>query len=168
MTVVSRASAAPKPRDRRFDRRFVSRLALAAALGLPLAACSATRVTTHHGYIFSEDALSQVSVGSSREQVLVVLGSPSTTATLDNEVFYYISQRVERPMPFMTPRIVDQQVVAIYFNSNHRVERIARYGLQDGRIFDFVSRTTPTGGRDLSFLRQIFEGVGRVNPLGGS
>ena len=33
-----------------------------------------------HGYVLSEDALSQVQAGSSREQVLLVLGSPSTTA----------------------------------------------------------------------------------------
>ena len=41
--------------------------------------------------------------------------------------------------------------------------QIANYGLQDGRIFDFVSRTTPTGGKDFSFLSQLFAAAGNVS-----
>jgi len=26
-------------------------------------------------------------------------------------------------------------------------------------VFDFVTRTTPTGGEDLNFIQQIFRGV---------
>ena len=63
--------------------------------------------------------------------------------------------------------IVDQRVTAVYFNQNLKVERVALYGLQDGKIFDFISRTTPTGGGDQNFLGQIFKGVTKFNPLGG-
>src|SRR6185295_7698132 len=34
--------------------------------------------TTQHGYVVSPDALQQVPVGSSKDQVLIALGSPST------------------------------------------------------------------------------------------
>ncbi|RYE66989.1 MAG: outer membrane protein assembly factor BamE, partial [Rhizobiaceae bacterium] len=30
--------------------------------------------------------------------------------------------------------------------------------LQDGKVFDTISRTTPTGGRDLTFLQQLLSG----------
>ena len=33
--------------------------------------------------------------------------------------------------------IVDQRVVAIYFNKGKRVERVANYGLEDGKVIDF-------------------------------
>lgn len=121
---------------------------------VPLAACNTSEVL-NQGYVVDEKALELVPAGSSREQVLLALGSPSTTATFDNEVFYYISQKRVRPVAFMQPRLVDQRVLAVYFNDEGRVERIANYGLQDGRLFDFISRTTPTGGRDASFLGQI-------------
>ena len=94
-------------------------------------------------------------VGSSREQVLLALGSPSTTAIFDNEVFYYISQKRVRQFAFMQPSLVDQRILAVYFNKDNRVDRIANYGLQNGELFDFVTRTTPTGGRDASFLGSI-------------
>ena len=35
-------------------------------------------------------------------------------------------------------------MVAIYFDKNRQVIRLANYGMKDGKIFDFISRTTPT------------------------
>jgi outer membrane protein assembly factor BamE (lipoprotein component of BamABCDE complex) len=57
----------------------------------------------------------------------------------------------------MPQKIVDQRVVAVYFDKNRRVERLANYGMQDGKIFDFISRTTPTAGQELSYLTYIFK-----------
>jgi outer membrane protein assembly factor BamE (lipoprotein component of BamABCDE complex) len=131
-------------------------LALGAAAG-SLSGCS-TAQTLNQGYVIDEDALKLVPVGSSREQVLLTLGTPSTTATFDNEVFYYISQKRERPLAFMKPHIVSQNVLAIYFDKDGTVERIANYTLKDGRPFDMISRTTPTGGKDQTFLGQILSG----------
>ena len=91
-------------------------------------------------------ALEQVPVGSSKDQVLIALGSPSTTANYGNDVFYYISQTRQRAAAFMAEKVVDQRIVAVYFNNKDQVDHVANYGLQDGKVFDFISRTTPTGG----------------------
>ena len=109
------------------------------------------------GYILPQGALEQIPIGASQDQVLIVMGTPSTVATLDGEVFYYISQRSERPVAFMNQKVVDQRVIAIYFDKNRQVRRLANYGLQDGRIFDFISRTTPTSGQELSYLTPLFK-----------
>jgi outer membrane protein assembly factor BamE (lipoprotein component of BamABCDE complex) len=111
--------------------------------------------TTHHGYILAPDALEQIPVGSSRDQVLIALGTPSTTGQFGGEVFYYISQTRRASARFMQSKVVDQRVVAVYFDKNDKVARLANYGLQDGKIFDFVTRTTPTGGADLGFLQSV-------------
>lgn len=137
----------------------ILRAALGASLLAALAATSAcsTAETLNQGYIVDEQTIALVPVGSSREQVVLALGSPSTTATFDSEVFYYISQKRVRTMAFMKPTLVDQRVLAIYFNKEGTVERLANYGLQNGTVFDFISRTTPTGGRDASLLGQILQ-----------
>jgi outer membrane protein assembly factor BamE (lipoprotein component of BamABCDE complex) len=114
--------------------------------------------TTQHGYVVSPDALAQVPVGSSKDQVLIALGSPSTTANYGNDVFYYISQTRYRAVAFLPEKVVDQRVVAIYFDSKGKVTKIGDYGLQDGKVFDFVSRTTPTAGVDQTFIQQLFAG----------
>lgn len=136
---------------------------VAGVAALALAGCTQSGggmgQVTQHGYILSETALQQVPIGSSREQVLIALGTPSTTAEFGGEVFYYISQTRVRAVQFVNPRIVDQRILAVYLDGNDRVARIADYGLQDGEVFDFVTRTTPTGGEDLTFIQQMFRGL---------
>lgn len=138
----------------RAPARPLRRLAAILALSLLAAGCLAT--TYQRGYVFDQAALDQVPIGASQEQVLLVLGTPSTIATVSGEAFYYISQKTEQKAAFLNPQVVDQRVLAVYFDQDRRVSRIADYGIQDGKIFDFVSRTTPTGGQELNFLRQIF------------
>ena len=143
--------------------RSASRIALAlgiSLLALPLAGCI-TAQTSHHGFLISQSQLQQVPVGASQDQVLLALGTPSTTSTIPEtgQVFYYVSQKMERPVAFMRPRVVDQKVVAVYFDKSKRVSRLAEYGIKDGRVFDFLGRTTPTGGRETNFVTQLITGV---------
>ena len=130
-------------------------VAAALALALPLAGCFSE--TYQRGYVVPEGALEQIPIGASQEQVLILMGTPSTVATVSGEVFYYISQRSERMVAFMNQKVVDQRVIAIYFDKNRRVRRLANYGLQDGKIFDFISRTTPTSGQEMSYLTPLFK-----------
>ena len=116
--------------------------------------------TYQQGYVLPKGALDQLPVGASQEQVLIVLGTPSTVATVSGEVFYYISQKGEQ-LSFLPRKIVEQRVIGVYFDKNRRVERIADYGLQDGKVFDFVSRKTPAGGQELSYLSYLFKIVGK-------
>lgn len=132
--------------------------AAALALGLLLGGCF--EQSFQRGYVLPEGALEQIPVGSSQEQVLIVLGTPSTVATVSGEAFYYISQRGEKAAAFLPQKVVDQRVIAVYFDKNRRVERLAEYGLRDGKVFDFVSRTTPTSGSELSYLTYLFKILG--------
>lgn len=142
-----------------------------ACCALALAACQPSQVLTH-GAIVTQDQVDLIPVGSSREQVLLALGTPSTTGNFGNEVFYYISQKSERKLAYEKPKVVDQRVLAVYFDQQAVVAQVANYGLVDGRVFDFVKRVTPTAGRDLTFLGQLLAGPGKgappINPLAPS
>jgi outer membrane protein assembly factor BamE (lipoprotein component of BamABCDE complex) len=142
--------------------RGLTALRCGRAVAIALALCCAglagcTSESFQKGYILPNGALEQIPIGASQDQVLIVMGTPSTVATLSGEVFYYISQRAERPVAFMPQKVTDQRVIAIYFDKNRLVQRIANYGLQDGRIFDFISRTTPTSGQEMSYLAPLFK-----------
>jgi outer membrane protein assembly factor BamE (lipoprotein component of BamABCDE complex) len=138
---------------------------------LLLTGCNTQQVMSN-GPVITQDELALIPVGSSRDQVLLALGSPSTTGTFDNEVFYYISQKRQRSLAFQKMKLVDQRVVAIYFDENEIVYQVADYGMQDGKVFDFISRTTPTGGKDQTFLGRIFSGndksINKVPQLPGT
>jgi outer membrane protein assembly factor BamE (lipoprotein component of BamABCDE complex) len=146
----------------RRTKPFLVRLAAAALLGSTLAGCIGEDF--QRGYLVDERAVNQVRKGMSADQVLQTLGSPSTVSTVGNKNWYYISQTAQRRLQFMRESVVDQRVTAVYFDKNLKVERIALYGLQDGKIFDFVTRTTPAGGTDQSFVTQLFKGLGTFVP----
>jgi len=135
--------------------RGIRAMGVIALFCVALGACTGEQF--QKGYILPQGALEQIPIGASQDQVLIVMGTPSTVATLNGEVFYYISQRSERPVAFMNQKVVDQRVIAIYFDTNRQVQRLANYGLQDGKIFDFISRTTPTSGQELSYLTPLFK-----------
>lgn len=141
---------------RRASPRFAAALAAVLGLAIVSAGCQAITISRSHGYIQSQEMIDQVPEGSSREHVQYVLGTPSTTATFGNEVYYYISQRTET-VAFLEPRIVDQRVLAVYFDEYGTVSQIANYGLEDGRLIDFIGRRTPTTGAEVTFLRQIMQ-----------
>lgn len=136
-------------------------LAVLAGVGLTVGGCAESY---DHGYVAPDNALEQVQVGASREQVLLVLGSPSTTATLGGEAFYYISQHSTRQVAFLNQSVVEQKVLVVYFDDKGRVKEIGNYGLQDGKVFDFIGRKTKTSGADYGLLSQILK-ASPANPL---
>ncbi len=133
-------------------------IAAAVLLSVALSAC-AVGETYHHGQRITPEQLQQVPVGSSREQVLLALGSPSTTGVADGDVLYYFSQTSRRPVAFMNASVVDRRILAVYLDEDDQVREIAEYGLKDGKVFDYLARRTPTGGADLVFVGQVLEGL---------
>lgn len=129
---------------------------LVSVLALPLAGCFTT--TINHGHVIRPERVRDIQVGSSREQVELLLGSPSTSSRLDGEAYYYISQ-VKQTTAFLTPETVEQRVVAIYFDEEGFVRDTAYYSLEDGKVVDILSRKTRTGGADYGFLSQILRGA---------
>jgi outer membrane protein assembly factor BamE (lipoprotein component of BamABCDE complex) len=136
------------------------RLGGVALAALLLGGCLADQSIGTRGFVLDEKALDQIKPGSSAEQVVLVLGTPSTTSTVGGQTYYYISQKVSQRFQFMEEKITDQRVVAIYLDKNNKVERVANYGLRDGKVFDFISRTTPTGGAENSFISSLFRRIG--------
>jgi outer membrane protein assembly factor BamE (lipoprotein component of BamABCDE complex) len=133
---------------------------ISAAMLVPvLAGCSPQIIK--HGHQFRESDIQQIQVGMSQEQVKLQLGSPTTTATVNNgQAYYYISSTMKQAA-FLKEKEVDRNVLAVYFNPLGTVERIANYGMKDGKVFDYISRTTPApGGRDDDIVKQLFRNLG--------
>ena len=124
------------PRHRNTRLPVLRTAAAIVALGVVLGGCGLGQVY-QRGYVMPEGALQQIPLGATQEQVLIVMGTPSTVATVSGDAFYYISQRTESAAAFIPDKPTDQRVIAIYFDKNRRVERLADYGIRDGKVFDY-------------------------------
>ena len=138
-------------------------LVLASLLALGLTACAET--ITKHGHQFTDKDIQQVTPGSSEAQVKAALGTPTSTATVGTGTAYYYISSVEGQKAFFTPTEKDRRVLAVYFGPLGSVDRVANYGLKDGKVFDFVKQETPSHARDESLLKALFRNLG-VKQLG--
>ena len=128
-------------------------------MGVLTAGCAET--ITKHGHQFRETDLQQVTTGMSQDQVKLTLGTPTTTSAVASGSTYYYISSTEAEKSFLSPRETDRQVVAVYFTPLGSVERVANYGLKDGKIFDFISDKTPApGSKDEGLLKSLFRNLG--------
>jgi outer membrane protein assembly factor BamE (lipoprotein component of BamABCDE complex) len=138
----------------------LSAVVLCAALGA--AGCAPTYTT--HGFTPQAEVLDTIEAGTdTRGSVLRKLGRPSSSGTFDSSVWYYVASKMEE-FAFYEPTVVDRKVVVVKFDDAGLVTAVNRYGVEDGKVVDLVTRTTPTFGRELTVLQQIMGNVGRVDP----
>jgi outer membrane protein assembly factor BamE (lipoprotein component of BamABCDE complex) len=139
--------------------------AAAVALSAMVSGCSARKEV--RGNYLTDAQLSTIQPGTTnRETVLRMLGPPSTEGTFDKQVWYYIGRQTEE-WAFLNPEILEQKVVALYFNGNGVVEHIERYSENDARRVDVVERETPTSGHKIGFFEQILGNLGVLGTGGG-
>lgn len=148
----------------RSGRRHCSALRAAVLLALVLTACSET--ITKHGHHFQDNDLKQISSGMSQEQVKTTLGTPTTTATVGAGTAYYYISSTQGQTSFFKPVEKDRKVLAIYFNQLGSVDRVAHYGIKDGKVFNYARQKTPTPSRDEGILKALFRSLG-TKQLGG-
>ena len=135
------------------------RLVVAALLGFTLSGCAA--VIENHGYAPDDEAVATISVGQdTRNSVAQKIGRPSVTGVFTEDGWYYVATTVEKYL-YNAPKVIDRRVVAVRFGEDDRVAAVNIYGVKDGRIIDLERQTTPTYGRQLTILQQIFGNLGR-------
>ena len=130
-----------------------------AMIASALTAC--TPEINHRGYIPKPGVFNQVHQGMAKAEVEGVLGSPTTTASINfsGDSYYYISSTTEQ-RSFLKPVETDRLIIAVRFDKQDRVSSVAQYGLQDGRIIDMNTRKSPVTGSEFSLLQELFKGVG--------
>ena len=98
----------------------------------------------------------------SRQDIVDLLGSPSTVSTFQDRKWYYIGQKTEE-IAFMKPAVLDRKVLVVTFDTSGLVEGTQSYGMEDAQDVDPVDRETPTEGRDLTLLQQLFGNIGKFS-----
>lgn len=128
-----------------------------------------TPVVNNRGYLPDPDAEKNITVGKdTKTTIQQALGFPSTQATFTQagDAWYYISS-VEKQIAFFRPSVQSRAILAIYFDKDGKVTDLKHYSLKDGHVVAFETRETPTNGREMTFLQQLFNATPGV-PLGNN
>ena len=139
-----------------------SSIGAVAALALLAGAAACAPTVDRHGFVAdSVDALEVKAGVDTKATVLSRLGTPSTTGSFDQEAWYYIASAQSR-IAFFDPKTTDRQVVAIRFGADDVVASVEKYGLEKGRVIAYNDDKTPTRGRELGLIEQLFGNIGRT------
>lgn len=139
--------------------RSAAGLLLVGTLVFGLGACQkALRV---HGNMPDPEVIAEIRPGVDDRSVVVdKLGSPSTVSTFLDDKWYYIGQKTEQ-FAFLQPDLLERSVLVISFEPNGLVDDTILYTLEDGQVIAPIDRITPTEGRELTILQQLFGNIGR-------
>lgn len=146
----------------------MSRLLVILTLAILIGGCEGYGREDSRGAILPPDRVDEIRVGSTTQTELTeILGSPTTTSTFPSagEAWYYIYKETET-VAFYRPVTLKQQVIEFQFDNGGRVTEMKKYGLDDARNIELVQRTTPTRGKQLTFMEQMFGNFGRFNQAG--
>jgi outer membrane protein assembly factor BamE (lipoprotein component of BamABCDE complex) len=154
-----------------FYRRaiFVGRLAsvLGAIFAIALTA-GCVRSVEQRGNLPEQDKIAEIHPGSTtKDEVIKILGSPSSVSIFNEKSWYYISRRTGQ-IAFLDPNVIDQQVYIVSFDDQGVVKAVDHKGLEDGKEIIPVARATPAPGRELSFLEQLIGNLGKFNKSAGA
>lgn len=145
---------------------FIKRLAYVSCMMiLPVfTATGCIKTTEERGYVSKFTKWNEVQKGiSTRDDVVRLMGSPSTQSTYGKETWYYISTTAES-VAFASPTLVDQNVWYVTFNETGVVENTGTYSIEDARDIAFAKDKTTTEGNDFTVTQQLLGNLGRFNP----
>lgn len=133
-------------------------------MAMMTAACSPMK--SSNGYNPDKELVEKVRPGvHDRDSVAELLGSPTSVAQFKPEVWYYVKREAEQ-LAFLPEKVTMQSVIAVKFDEAGIVTDVNHYDLEDGKDIELVDRVTPTRGKELTFLGQLFGNIGRFSNAG--
>ncbi len=141
-------------------------ICLLAVSALLVGAAACTPTSNYQGFQAIDANPKDVKVGTdTRSTVLARLGTPTATASFDKNTWFYLTQ-VSAKTAYFNPRVVRRDVIAISFdNDTQQVSRVDVFGMKDGRVIAYNRNETPTRGRELTLLEQLFGNLSTIGTL---
>ena len=100
-----------------------------------------------------------------------LFGPPTVVAPFNDNAqgstWYYAGHTSERLGVFKY-EITDRKLIEVDFDENGVVTAMRALDPDNAREIDFVSRETPTAGREYTMLQQFVGNIGRFNGMGAS
>ena len=133
--------------------------------------CSYKKVVKHHGVPFLEKKQSSLVVNkSNKNDIRVLLGSPSTISKFDNDVWIYIERKQTQSELKNLGRMktYENNVLVLEINNKGILKKKDFYNKDDMKNLKIVQSTTQSGFRKNSFIYDFMSSMRQKlnDPLG--
>ena len=128
-----------------------------------LTGCNREWFVTHNGNMPTNDRIEKLELGQTKNDVLSILGTPSSVVALDRDTWIYMSADVER-IAFFRPKEVSRDVLTLKFADDKIVE-MKRITEKDGKEVVVSTDKTETLGHNPGFFSKFFGGSKTFSPI---
>ncbi len=135
----------------------VSLTVLAASALLTLWACAPT--IDYRGKLPDAELVAQLKTGQTQEEVIGLIGSPTTVADYEKTKWLYTYKKTETAS-FFEPTVLEEKILALTFDTQGRLQSVEQQK-PDGTVIDPLRYKTPTVGEDRPILKQVFGNFGK-------
>ena len=140
-------------------------------ISLFISACTLKKVEKHHGVRFLNKKQEKLTViKSNKNDILKLLGSPSTKSTFDNDLWIYIERKTDNSslVKFGSERIIVNNVLLLEINSMGLLETKEFLDLNNMQELKFSEQTTENQYKKNTFVYDFLSSMRqKINdPLG--
>ena len=134
-------------------------------------ACTLKKVEKHHGVHFLNKKQEKLTINrSNKNDILKLLGSPSTKSTFDNDLWIYIERKSDNStlLNLGSERIIKNNVLVLEINSMGLLEKKDFLDINDMKDIKFKEQTTDSQFRKKTFIYDFLSTLRRKinDPLG--
>lgn len=135
-------------------------LAYAAAGVTLISACTPTYNV--RGNLIQDYQIADIKAGKdTRSDILKKLGSPTTKAPFNEDIWYYMGQEMSKKGIF-DPEVVAERIIVVAFNEEGIVQRMEE--VKGNRMdIPYQERKTPTTGNEYTIMQQLVGNLGKFN-----
>ena len=132
---------------------------------LALSSCSSDIFIDHNGNMPTEERISKLQKGQTKDEVLDLLGTPSNIVSLNQNTWIYMSSEIKK-VAFFKPEELNRDILTIKFNEYNQVASINRINKDQGHEVSVSEDETKTSGNQPGFFAKYFGGVDQFMPFG--
>ena len=133
---------------------------MVSAAATVIAACTPTHNV--RGNMIEDYQITEIHAGiDTQSDVLHKLGSPTTKAPFDDNVWYYLGQETEK-RGILDDQVTKERIVTVTFDTAGVVQTVETNAGNRMEI-PYARRKTPTTGNEITVMQQLLGNLGKFN-----
>jgi outer membrane protein assembly factor BamE (lipoprotein component of BamABCDE complex) len=126
-----------------------------------LSSCS--KKVERNGYLVNSSSINLINTNkTSEEEVVNILGEPTTTSTFLPKTYYYMERKYSQ-VAFFSPKLLEQKIISIEFTPKNIVKSIIIYTAKDAHDLDYDIDQITFEGNKVGVFEQVIGNLGKFS-----
>ncbi len=114
------------------------------------------------GHQIPQESFAALKAGLGKEEIINILGNPSTRSDFGSETWFYVSEKIEKTS-YVRNNVLKREVVILNFSKDGKLLNFKKLENDQVNPLEFNEEKTPIKGDDTSLIKETFKNIGKFN-----